>query len=576
MNILSTSGINNSVNTYKYYERTKKIDPLVQKKDKYSKLSSAWGTVSSKLSSLQSVLNDLKITTSSSVFNTKASVLSNSDFLSATATYTATKSAYSLRVNQLAKSDVLVSGTLTSVLSSGLAAGDYALQINSGDYNSKITVTLDGTETYQGVMDAISSAINSDKATVTSADPGGGPFNYTGDLTFDINGTSTTISYDYSAGKTYSEIVSDLVSQINDNVSGVVASNVNGNLQVEVSDSKNYISISDTGSLASSFGLTVTKEKGASGIVKASVFSPSTNNSKLSLQAVESGYDNRLQITDTNSILGNLGITSSILTNHTQNASDTDAGFIYDATSSTVNELNAKLTFNGINIQRNSNTVDDLVSGVTFSLKAIMEASDPDVSVNVDNDVSGVKSKIQSFIDKFNDAYSYLKSNYYSGESGRGLFVGDPSASSLISTLQRSVTGQVSGIASDKLNRLNQIGISFDPSTGLSISDSSTLESNIKEKADEVAAIFNSTNGIATSLYDTLDNYLGSSGSIARITESYDNNVSYYTDKITAMNERIDKSASILRKKYEELQRQYAQMLSLSSFFSSISGGYSY
>jgi len=313
-----------------------------------------------------------------------------------------------------------------------------------------------------------------------------------------------------------------------------------------------------------------------SGLANASIFSPATSQSKFSISAKESGYDNRLIMSDVSgSILNQIGLSSSVLTSRTLSADDTSAGFIYSSTSSTVNELNAKLSFNGINIQRNSNVISDLVDTVTFNLNAVNKVDDADVSVSVKVDTTTITNDIKEFISNFNNAYTYIKNNSYSSgdKDNRGAFVGDSTARSLLSTLTNLAMGQVSGLQTDSFSYLSEIGISFNPTSGLSISDSSKLATSLEENANQVADLFNSTNGIATNLYSTLENYLGVDGSISNLIESYDKNVSYYNTKITTMNKSIDKNANILRSQYEDLQMQ---LLTLTYSFNSMNafGGY--
>lgn len=574
MDVLSTSGINQNIEAFKYYEKTKKINPLQVKKDKYANLSSTWGGLKSKLSSLQTLLSDLKSTSTSNSFSNKTATLSKSDFFSVAPESTASASSYNIRVNQLARGDLILSESKTSTGVAGATAGKHKMSMQSGDYTGYVEFDVTGSETYSELMDKVSNAIKNDKAVIKSTDPGGGNITKTGKLTFDVNGSTKEIEYSYD-NKAYSEVVTDLIQKINGSVSGVTAEVINGNLQITVNNSSNYISISDsTGNLGSSLGINVTKEKGLSGLANSSVFTPSTGKSKFSIEAKESGYDNRLILSDVaGNSLNQLGLTSTLLTNRTLIAGDDAAGFKYTANSVTDNQLNAKLSFNGINVSRNSNTIKDLITGVTFSLKAEMGVTDADVSVNVANDTKTSKSKIESFISKFNEAYLQIKNNYTSTKTNRGIFTGDPVASGLMNELKNLATGSISGIDSEKINQLSEIGITFDPTNGLSISSSTTLDSVLNEKISEVASLFNSDDGIATRLYNKLETLTSSTGSISSMMNSFDNNTTFYSDKIKSTNERIEKSAEVLRKKYEKLQVQYANMLSLSSNFSS-DGGY--
>jgi len=576
MSILTTSGINKTIASFKQLEKNRRVNPLEVRKKKYSGLSSAWGNLKSKLDSLQSLLAELKSTSDSSIFNSKATSLSKKDFFSVTASNTAISSAYTLKVNQLAKGDLGVSATYDSDTAVGLTPGKHIMEIKSGEYTGTAEIEIKGDEDYETLMKNISLALNGDKAVVKSSDPSGN-ITTSGTLEFDVNGKKTEISYNYS-NATYADVVKDLVEKINGKNIGVVAEEDDGNLKLTVNDKDKYISIAEksgtSGSLVSSLGIGVTKEKGTGGLVSASSFSPSSGNSKLSILAKHTGYDYRLVMSDkSGGALNAIGFTSAILSNHTKAADDNAAGFKYDVTSSTSNELNAKIVFNGMNIQRNSNSIKDLLQGVTIDLNAKQESNAEAVSFSVSNNTEKVKGKIDEFIKKFNEAYSFIRSNYFSNKNSRGLFVGDASASSLMRKLQNTVMSNVSGLTPGNFDSLYDLGISFDAKNGLSVSDSSKLELAIKENAGQVASVFNSSNGIAASLSTTLKDYLGFDGSISRMVKSYDSNVNYYNDRISSVNKRIDKSALLLRKKYEKLQLDYAQVINMQNFFSK-SGGF--
>ncbi len=561
---LSTSSINSMIQSYQSVQYQRRINPLKIRQQKFSTLSQGWGDLKTKLTSLKTVASDFKTSTDSSLFFKRSVNVSNDSILTATAESNAPESSYTMRVNQLAKSDLIVSQTQTSDTAVASMAGTHKIQIGSGDYTSTVDIELTDTETNESIMEKLASAINSDKAVSLSDsfDPAA-TFSGTGSFTIDVNGTEKTISYDYgTTSKTYDEVMDDLVADINSNVTGVLAEKIvdedtgNVSLQITAENSEHALTIGGT---ASFLNMDVTNEKGASGLVNASTFSPATGESKFSVTAKESGYDNRLIMSDVSgSIFNQVGLTSSVLNDRTVTGDDASAGFVYSSTSSTDNELNSKLEFNGVNVQRNSNVVTDLVDSVTFNLNAVNEATDPDVSVSVSVDTDSITNEIKSFINTFNDSYTYIKNNSYSSgdKNNRGAFVGDSTARSLMSTLTNIAMGEVSGLPEDSFSYLSDIGITFSPSGGLSISDSSRLETSLKENAGQVADLFSSTNGIANTLYDTLENYVGVDGSIANLIESYDNNVTYYDDKITNINKSIDKSADLLRAQYEDLQMQ--------------------
>ncbi|MGK9477103.1 flagellar filament capping protein FliD [Melioribacter sp. OK-6-Me] len=580
--ILTTSGINNLVNSYITNETQKRVTPLTTRKTSYENIVSAYSTISSKLDLFKSLLNDLKSTASDSIFYSKAASSSNTDFVTAVSNTGATEGNNTIRINQLAKNDAVLSIDLSSSAASAVitAPGTHEFTIKTGDgeggeFISKISVTFDAADftsgyiTNETLMTKIQNAINTDKAIVLSNSVTGSTAS-SGSFVVDLNGTETTINY--SAG-TYSDVLDSIVTQLND-IDGITAEKiVNGSdyqLKITVNDSSEYITIkNDTGTLLTELGVSVTKEKGASGLVNASVFTPSSGSSQLRITAQDSGYDYRItDLSDTGSgtalaAVGlNLGATRQSFVQNSSVGDDTP-GYIYST-----DLLNAKLNFNGVNVERNSNVITDLISGTTITLKSVMQSGDADVNISVTKDVSKIKDKINEFITKFNDLYSYLREQTKTTETSRGSLRGDATASTLISLLNTVAYSAVDGIASNKINTLSKIGITFNIDSGLSLSDSDQLESAIEDNLDQVIELFTSTSGIATKLYDSISPYLGADGYIAKTKSTYDSTISSLSESIEAAQTRIDKYAESLRLRYQKLQVQLASIISSQNYFS--------
>lgn len=579
---LTTSGINNLVNSYTYNLQERQISPLNTKKTKYQDLNTAWNDLSSKISSLKSIVSDLKLASSETVFNSKVADSSNTSFITATPSKTASVGAYTMRVSQLAKGDLLLSNTLTSATAVTNMAGDHTFRINSGEYFADVKVTLTGSETNKTIMEKLADAINTDKAEITSsAVNASSSFSGAGSFVVNLNGTETTLDYDFSSGKTYSEAIDSIAETINKKISGITAEKVTegGNVRLKLTgnNASQYITIksaNDTGGLFNSSNLNINVEgqKGASGVASTAVFSPSSGNSKFSLTAVNSGYDYRLQLSETSgSALSFLGWNNGLLSGRTIAPDNNSAGYMYTINSATDNQLNAKFVLNGIDIQSNSNTVTDVVGGVTLTLKGAMAATDGDVSINVKNDTTTIKSKLQEFVTKYNDVYKYIKARSNSGTSDRGIFVGDSTANALLTSMRNIATSQVSGIPQGNLDYLSKIGITFSPDSGLSISDDTKLTDAISNKPAQITEMFNSANGLASRLFTETDRYVGSSGVISKLRSTYTNNIKYISDKVTSTQKSIDKSAEVLRNQYNRLLTQLASLYSTSSTFSSMS-----
>lgn len=591
IDILSTSYINTLVSSFTFYESQKTVTPLINKKSKYENLSSIYSTFSSNLSSFKSVLTNFKLTGSDSLFSEKSTTTSNSSFVTSSASTSASNGAYSFRINQLAKSDIAISKDLTSSDTNSIT-GTHTFSIKTGDgstgeFLSNVEVTFDASETNQTMMEKIASAINSDKAVIQSDVKTASSAYSGGESSFviNLNGTETTISV--TGGGTYEELIDEIVTNITENIDGVTAEKVldspgagDVSLKLTVDDSSNYISIThSTGfDVVSDLSISATKEKGASGIITASAFSPTSTTFQVSITSKETGVDYRIKdLSDTGSstALDDVGLDlGTTRTAFDQSTTPDKAGFLYSDITDDNNQLNAKFDFNGLTLQRDSNSISDLVTGVIFNLHSVMQDSDTTVNMTVANNVSSIKSSVEDFISKFNDLYTFLRENRKSTLDGRGVLIGDANASSILSELTAVSYTQVSGLSAGNLNMLNQIGITFNSSTGLSISDSSLLETKIAEDVSQVEAIFNSTNGFANTLYTKIDPYIGADGYLAFAQSAFDNNISAYNDRIGNAQKRINKSADFLRKSYEALQSQLAELLATQSLLSFLGSGF--
>ncbi len=579
-NILTSSSIDSLVSSYITSETQRLITPVTNKTTKYQNVVSAYGTLSSKMSSFKTLLADLKTTDTDSVFNSKSVNSSDTNVLTATAANNASTGSFSMRVNQLAKNDLLLSNSFNTSDASGLT-GTQQFTIKTGDgsggeYTSNVEVTFDGTENYQTALSAISDAINKDEASVTSTEKTAANA-YTGGastFTLDIGGTETSISV--NGGGTYDDLLNEIIGKVNGVVNGVKAEKVvdandptKESIKFTLTDSSKYLTIkSGSGfDVVSDLGVAVTQEKAAGSIVSASEFNPTTSTTRLSLTAKDTGVDYRISgLSDSGSsnVLTTLGINlGSSRPAYDEVNNPSSAGFIYSDITDTNNQLNSKFLFNGISIQRDSNSITDLVPGVTLNLQSTMQSSDQDVNVLVGNDIDTVKGKIQNFIDQFNDIYTYIRSNSKSTSSQTATFSGDINASTLSYFFQSIIFSKVSGIPNGDINSLTQLGITFDSSSGLSISDSTKLDSALTNSPEQVAALFNNDNGIANTIYNKINPYLGNSGYLNTSINSLNNNITSLNDKQTRYQDMINKEADTLRNQYEKLQIQLASLMSL-------------
>jgi flagellar hook-associated protein 2 len=572
--------IDQLVSQFTTSESQEKVTPLQNQVTKYQNLTNAYSSLSTALTNLQTISKTLQATDQNDIFGSQICTSSDSSFVTATATSAASSSGYQMRVNQLAQSDVLVSQDETSASSCSLT-GTHTFNVTcgggtNGTYSGQVSVTFGASETNQTAMQKIANAINQSQAVVTST-PVTGTDEYTGGpSTFSINLNGTTQNITVNGGGTYDDLLNEMVSNITAKVTGVTAAKLTNTpatgqeeLQLTVNTPKDYISIaSGTGNdLVTSLGIAETNLKSAAGMVTASVFSPTTTTSQLSLTAASTGLDYRIEnLSDASgsSALSTFGLNvGTTRPTFSQTTEPNTPGFIYPDITTDGNELNAKIEFNSLNIQRDSNAISDLATGVTFNLQSVMQTTDTTCNITVATDEATIESNIKSFITNFNAVYTNIKNNQDQG----GIFVGDYNASSIMTALNTNSYKAISGIAKGDLNTLGELGISLDPTSGLVIKDESQLKTAITNTATQVGAIFNSTGGIANTMYNLVSPYIGAGGYLAKATQVYNKDITNLNTQITTQQNNITKQGDALRQEYVGLQTSLAAMQSQYAIF---------
>ncbi len=249
---------------------------------------------------------------------------------------------------------------------------------------------------------------------------------------------------------------------------------------------------------------------------------------KLILKSTDTGTDNAITITSTGggTAVSDLGIADDD-TSHIQKASDLSA------------------TFNGVQITRGTNTVDDLLVGTTIT--ATEEVSS-NISIKQNN--STIKDGLQSFVDKYNDLLNNLdESTKYDVETRTaGTFQGD----SQIRSLKSDIKGYL--LSTDSKGRtLEDYGITVN-STGLLEFDNSVFDSKMQDDSSDVENFFRGdtdTDGFFTNYNDMLSNYIDSRNGILTQfnTQLTNEKKSLEEDKVTAA-ERLNSKYDILTKKF--------------------------
>jgi flagellar hook-associated protein 2 len=229
---------------------------------------------------------------------------------------------------------------------------------------------------------------------------------------------------------------------------------------------------------------------------------------------------------------------------------------------------NASASLNGLPIGSDSNTLSNVLDGMTLSLGKVTTAP---VLVDAKSDTASIRKALDSFVTAYNDLNKLVaeQTQYDAASKTAGTLQGDSAAVSIRSQM-RSLLGSSSG-ASAMFGRLTDVG--FDVQRDGSIKLDEAKLANGLANLGEMKKLFSNSdlltpanNGIATQLRALADQVLGIEGSISTRTEGLRKRIDLNQDRQELLEDRIATTEKRLRAQYTALDRQMASLNSLSSY----------
>ncbi len=226
----------------------------------------------------------------------------------------------------------------------------------------------------------------------------------------------------------------------------------------------------------------------------------------------------------------------------------------------------AEFDFDGLALTRSSNTFSDVIEGVTYTLEGESPTLDDGTlktaTVTVDPDTSGIRNKIEDFVDAYNDLYRRLNQLTAKGSE----FQGEPSLIRVQDQVRRLVTGYVDVSPGYVYDQLALIGIRAKGGQDVASEEQGILEINSTELSEAleqdlagVEALFSATetvygfDGIVTRLDAVLTGLVGSDGLLP-------GRIDRLGDQIENVQEEIAEAEQRLEEKEEELYLKFAQL----------------
>jgi flagellar hook-associated protein 2 len=233
-----------------------------------------------------------------------------------------------------------------------------------------------------------------------------------------------------------------------------------------------------------------------------------------------------------------------------------------------------------ITINRSSNTLTDVVAGLTLNLQAV-DATNP-VTISVNQDNGAVKEAISDFVSGYNEIMTFVNERtFYNTETKeRGIFVGENFARNVLDRVRESVFSQISGLTT--FTGASQIGFETQTADGTIKLNEATLDSTLSTNFSAVRDLFvknatTGTNGIAELVVNAIDGLDDiDTGSLTLRKNALTKQVNEFTNQISLKEEALARFEEQQRLKFANLDgllaRLQSQLTLLQNGFPSING----
>jgi len=477
-------------------------------------------------SSLQGNLKDVKnaarnLDTSSDI-TSYAATSSNTSTLTASAERTAVAGSYSVTVNKLAAVHKLTS----TGFSPTEAVGKGTIQLKMGS-SAAVNIAVGATSTLSNIATSINAADTGIYASVIN-DGTNSFLSLTGKQTGAANVISLTVTED---GTTDPKLAANLDS------SGL-------SRLAYTTSATSYKGVSGSGAVD---GLTI------NGI--AVTASPDMAGLIANINYDVAGVTATLQ-TDGSLLLNNITGSDIVIGGTTTNSGLT-AG-TYSGTKNLAQlqgAANADITVDGVtHISRASNTISDVVGGVSLKLKALGTTT-----VEVERNDELFTTRLNAFLDAYNgltDSLNNLQS-YDKQTKATGTLFGDSTTRRIQSELRNMFSNSVSGLPA-ALSHLTDLGVSTNAAGKLELS-SSVFNTKLKDNFDDVVKFFTKTDtgaeGFAVRMASSVEKILNTQGgTLAARTKGIQGSIDGLDKQILTLNSRMTMSETRLRTQFSSLE----------------------
>jgi flagellar hook-associated protein 2 len=230
---------------------------------------------------------------------------------------------------------------------------------------------------------------------------------------------------------------------------------------------------------------------------------------------------------------------------------------------------NAQATINGLPITSESNTLSDVMDGVTLTLK---QTTSTPANITVAQDTAAISKGVSDFISAYNNVVSTIRVQTLYDEASKtaGPLQGDSTARGLLSQMRNLITSD--STATSSFSRLFDMGIVTNTDGTLKMTSSKFNDAMASKLGDMQKYFANSddvvaaNNGMGQRIKNLASQILDTNGAIANSTDGLKATIKRNTTKIDSINDRASLFEARLRQQYTALDTQYSKLSGLQSY----------
>jgi flagellar hook-associated protein 2 len=225
---------------------------------------------------------------------------------------------------------------------------------------------------------------------------------------------------------------------------------------------------------------------------------------------------------------------------------------------------NAQLSLNGTTVTRSSNTISDVISGVTLNLLS----SPASTTLSVAPDPGAATTAVNNFVTAYNAAIQAVNgvSSFNSGTNQAQALTGNSVIQQLQASLPAIFSHSISGIKGG-LTTLADVGVSLQQDGTLAV-NSAKLSAALSNPGNDVASLFGSPSqqGFAYQLDQLLTNYVGPTGAIAAQTNGLNSSIQSLTQQESQVNDYLKQLQAQYTSEFTAMDATVAQLTSVQSY----------